>query len=325
MTASSNDSGESMFHTRCLRLFLPLLFLLTWFSQAALAQSAPLKIAFLQVPDVFPAYVAEAEGFFTAEGIDVKLLLVGSAVEREQLMQAGQIDGMINEISSAASLNRDKIRAKIISIARMPLAGSPGFRIVVGKDSPIKSIDELAGVPIGVARHTIIEYVASRMLSSLPEKSIVYESVPVLPERMQLLMLGKIKAAVLPDQMGFSAMAAGAREIVNDLSIADYSPSAITFAASSLDGKAAEVKAFMRAWDKACAAINENPEQFRKLFLQKMRVPENVAASYPIPPMPHHKVPSQKQWDDVMAWMVKTKLLDNPPSYQNSVTDAFLP
>jgi NitT/TauT family transport system substrate-binding protein len=120
-------------------------------------------------------------------------------------------------------------------------------------------------------------------------------------------------------------MAAGAREIVNDLSIADYSPSVITFAASSLDGKTAEVRAFMRAWDKACAAINDNPEQFRPLFLQKIRVPKDIAAAYPIPQMPRHAVPDKKQWDDVMAWMAQAKLLDHPPSYENSVTDAFLP
>ena len=314
-----------MFQTRLLRFFAPLLLVLACSVQVVLAQAAPLKVAFLQVPDVFPAYVAEAEGFFTAEGIDVSLLLVGSAVEREQLMQAGQIDGMINEISSAASLNRDKIRAKIISLARQPLGVSPGFRIVAGKNSPVKSIDDLAGQPIAVAKNTVIEYVASRMLAALPEKSRVFASVPVLPERMQLLMTGQVGAAVLPDQMGFSAMAAGAREIVNDLTIADYSASTITFAASSLDNKAAEVRAFMRAWDKACAAINDNPERFRPLFLQKIRVPANVAATYPIPKMPRHKVPGQKQWDDVMDWMVKKKLIDNPPSYADSVTDAFLP
>jgi len=313
-----------MFHTRLLRFVLPLLFVLAWSVQAAPAAAA-LKVAFLQVPDVFPAYVAEAEGFFTAEGVDVKLLLVGSAIEREQLMQAGQIDGMINEIPSAASLNRDKIRAKIIAIARQPLGASPGFRIVAGKNSPVKSIGDLAGQPIAVAKNTIIEYVASRMLASLPEKSIVYQSVPVLPERMQLLMSGQIEAAVLPDQMGFAAMAAGAREIVNDLTIADYSASTITFAASSLENKAAEVKAFMRAWDKACAAINDNPERFRPLFLQKIPVPASVAATYPIPPMPRHKVPGKKQWDDAMAWMIEKKLIENPPSYADSVTDAFLP
>lgn len=310
---------------RLLRFALPLIFLLAWPAQAVWARTAPLSFAFLAVPDAFPAYVAEAEGFFTAEGLDVKLLLVGSAIEREQLMQAGRIDGMLNEISSTASQNRGEIRAKIISIARQPLGNSPGFRIVVGKDSPIKSVDDLAGVPIGVARHTVIEYVTSRMLASLPKKSIVYQSVPVLPERMQLLMSGQIKAAVLPDQMGFSAMAAGAREIVNDLAIAGYSLSTITFATSSLDKKTTEVKAFMRAWDKACAVINDNPERFRPLFLKKIGLPKNVAATYPIPPMPRHKVPGPKQWDDAMAWMVETKLIDRPPSYSDSVTDAFLP
>ena len=318
---------------RLLSFYLPLLFLLAWPAQgftqgpaqAALAQGAPLSLALLPIPDVFPAYVAEAKGFFTAEGVAVKLLPVGSAAERDQLMQAGQIDGMINDMASAASLNRDKIRVKVIAIARAPLAGSPLFRLMVGKDSPIKDIGGLAGVPVAISRNTVNEYLTGKMLASLPSQAIVYQSVPVLPERLQLLMSGRIEAAVLPDPLGFSALAAGAKEIVNDLSIADYSASTIVFAAVALKEKSAEVKAFMRAWDKACAAINDNPEQFRPLLLQKIRVPKNVAETYPVPKMPRRLVPGQRQWDDATAWMVKAKLLDKPTSYQDSVTDAFLP
>ncbi|MDR0477883.1 MAG: ABC transporter substrate-binding protein [Desulfobulbaceae bacterium] len=311
----------------CFRFFslcLPLLFLLAPPAQAALTQGAPLRLALLPVPDVFPAYVAEAEGFFAAEGVEVKLLPVGSAVERDQLMQAGQIDGMITDIVSVASLNRDKTRVKIVAIARVPI-GSPLFRILVGKDSPIKNIGELAGVPIAISRNTVIECVTSKMLASLPDQAIIYRSVPVLPERLQLLMSGQIKVAVLPEPLGFSALADGAKEIVNDVTIADYSASVTTFAVTALEGKSAEVKAFMRAWDKACAAINDNPEQFRPLLLQKIRVPKNAATTFPIPKMPRHALPRQRQWDDCMAWMVKTKLLDKPTSYQDSVTDAFLP
>ena len=317
-----------MFRVHLCRLFsfcLPLLWLLAWPSQAALTQSAPLRLALLPIPDVFPAYVAETQGFFAAEGVAVKLLPVGSAAERDQLMQAGQIDGMINDIASAASLNRDKIRVKVVAIARAPLAGSPLFRVMVGKDSPIKDIGGLAGVPVAISRNTVNEYLTGKMLASLPSQAIVYQSVPVLPERLQLLMSGQIKAAVLPDPLGFAALTAGAREIVNDLSIAGYSASTIVFAAVALEKKSAAVKAFMRAWDKACAAINDNPEQFRPLLLQKVRMPKNVAASYPVPKMPLRMLPGEEQWNDVMAWMVREKLLVKPPSYQDSVTDAFLP
>jgi len=312
-----------MFKRTCCRLLglcLPLFFL-----SVLPAQSAPLRLALLPIPDVLPAYVAAAKGFFAAEGIEVKLLPIGSAADRDQLMQAGSIDGMVNDLVSTASLNRGKIRAKIIAIARAPLAGSPMFRVLAGKDAPVKSIGDLAGVPIAISRNTVIEYVSNKMLASLPEKSVVYQSVPVMPERLQLLMSGQIKAAVMADPLAFSAVAAGAREIVNDLSIADYSVSTLTFAAATLEGKAAEVKAFMRAWDKACAAINDHPEQFRPLFLEKIRVPPNIAATYPIPQMPRHQAPSRRQWDDVMAWMVKVKLLDIPSRYEDSVTDAFLP
>ncbi|MDR3088579.1 MAG: ABC transporter substrate-binding protein [Desulfobulbaceae bacterium] len=309
--------------SRILLYFLAIFFLAQ--SVFAAPPTEPLRLSLMPVPDSFPAYVAEEKGFFKAEGVEVKLLPVGSAIEREQLMQAGHIDGMINEIMSAASLNRERIRVKVISIARAPLGDSPGFRLLVGKNSPITTMKDLAGVPIAVGRNTVIEYVTARMLSSLPKDAIVYQSVPVVPERMQLLMSGQVRAAVLPDQMGVAAMAAGAREIVNDLTIAQLSASAITFSVAALEGKTAAVQAFMRAWDKACAEINANPEALRPLFLQKIRLPKNIAKTYPIPPMPRHVVPSQKQWDDAMAWMKDVKLLENPPSYQDSVTDAFLP
>ncbi len=39
-------------------------------------------------------YVAEEKGYFAALGISVEPLTVGSAMERDQLMQAGRIDGV---------------------------------------------------------------------------------------------------------------------------------------------------------------------------------------------------------------------------------------
>ncbi|MDR3088578.1 MAG: ABC transporter substrate-binding protein [Desulfobulbaceae bacterium] len=308
---------------RPLLFALPLLFILAF--SACPARADALRLALLPVPDVFPAYVAEEKGFFKAEGVEVKLMPVGSAAERDQLMQAGQIDGMMNDLISVAGLNRDKIRVQVVSNARQPLAGSPMFRLLVGKDSAIKSVADLAGTPIAISRNTMNEYVTAKMLAALPREAIRYQSVPVLPERLQLLLSGQIKAAVIPDPLAFAAVLSGARELVNDTSIVDFSASVLTFSTAALAEKTKDVHAFMRAWDKACAAINAKPESFRPLFLQKIRVPKNIAKTYPIPQMPRQAVPSQKQWDEAMAWMKEVKIIENPPTYQDSVTNVFLP
>jgi len=296
-------------------------------SAAAGEKENQLRLAMLPVPDVLPAYVAEAQGYFASEGVEVELLPVGSAVERDQLMQAGLVDGIMNEISGAATFNRHENTVKIVSIARAPIGDSPLFRILAAPNSGITKVADLAGVPIGISVNTVIEYISDRMLAAggLDRQKISFMSVPVLPERLQLLLSGQIKAATLPDPLGAAAVKAGAVQILSDIDYKSVSASVLTFTNAALENRKEDVLAFMRAWDMACRDLNEKPEQFRPIMMKKIRVPPNVREDFVIPPMPRKMLPTKAQWDDVMAWMVEKELLVSPLVYEESVTGAFLP
>jgi NitT/TauT family transport system substrate-binding protein len=283
-------------------------------------------LALLPIPDVLPVYVAEEKGYFKELGISVESLSVGSAVERDQLMQAGRVDGMINDISAAANFNRERNRVKIISIARAPIGGSPLFRILAAPGSKLKTIADLADIPIGISKNTVIEYITTGLLKAggVPPEAIGYQSVPVLPERLQLLLSGQLPAVTLPDPLGASAIKSGAVEIVNDTALASVSASVITFSSDTLLNKKDTVKKFMTAWDKACANINSDPASFQELMLKKIRVPKNVQKDYRVPPMPRKALPTKAQWDDVMAWMLEKNLLVQPLTYEDSVASEFL-
>ncbi len=285
-----------------------------------------LRLALLPIPDVLPVYVAEAKGYFVEAGITVEALSVGSAVERDQLMQAGRIDGMINEISGAALFNRENVKMQIVSYARIPLENAPLFRVLAAPGSAITSVSDLAGVPVAISKNTVIEYITERLLQSggVQGSDISFRSVPVLPERLQLLLAGQIEAATLPDPLGFAAIQAGAVEVVNDLQTADLSASVVSFSSASLAAKADTVKKFMAAWDKAVVDLNSNPQSFNTLMLEKIRVPKNVRQSFEIPPFPRASVPTEHQWDDVQQWMLEKKLLSHKVSYGDSVTADFL-
>ncbi|SDO58057.1 ABC transporter substrate-binding protein [Desulforhopalus singaporensis] len=293
---------------------------------AATEQLGRLRMALLPIPDVLPIYVAEEKGFFKDLGLVVESLPVGSALERDQLLQAGRIDGMINELSGAANFNRNKNVVKVVSVARAPLGNSPLFRIVSAPGSGIDSPEKLAGVAIGISKNTVIEYISARLLtaSGVEPDAISFQSVPVLPERLQLLLSGQIKAATLPDPLGAAALKAGAIEVVNDLALKDVSASVITFSNESLTGKKEAVKAFMTAWDMAAAELNANPEAYRQLMLGKIRVPRNIRDQFSVPPMVRRALPSRKQWQDVMDWMVSKGLLERPLAYESSVTADFV-
>lgn len=285
-----------------------------------------LRLALLPIPDVLPVYVAQERGHFADQGILVEALPVGSAVERDQLLQAERVDGMINEISGAANFNREQNQVKIVSIARSPIGDSPLFRLLAAPGSHLKTVADLANVSIGISKNTIIEYISTRLLEAggVGPEAIQYKSVPVLPERLQLLLSGQLQAVTLPDPLGASAIQGGAIEIVNDTALSSVSASVVTFTNNVLVKKAETVKKFMVAWDRACADLNSDPAAFQSLMLKKIRMPKNIANDYQAPPLPRKEVPTKAQWDDVMAWMLEKKLLSTPLAYESSVTSEFL-
>ena len=286
-----------------------------------------LKVALLPILDAFPFYVAESEGYFVNYGVDVKAVPVASGLERDQLMQSGAIDGMLNEMITTANFNRNRIQVKSVISARKAYRDYPLFRLLSAPGISFSATGDLVGVPIGVSKNTIIEYVTDRLLvaEGLEAKAIVKKSVPVIPERYQLLLQGQLKAATLPDPLAKSAMAAGAGEIVDDSAYPGYSVSVLSFNINALKNKASAVRLFLKAWDRAAAAINKNPEAFRGLLLKKIRVPKNVQQTYKIPPYPRREVPDAGQWADVMNWMTEKGLLGSALSYDDSISAEFLP
>ncbi len=286
-----------------------------------------LKVALLPILDTFPFYVAEAQGYFEHYGVKVTAVPVGSGLERDQLMQSGAVDGMLNEMASTAIFNRNRIQVKIISAARKAYPHYPLFRVLAAPGSKIATPAELKDIPIGISKNTIIEYVTDRLMAAggLAPAQISKKSVPVIPERYQLLIQGQLKAATLPDPLAKSALEAGAGAVIDDSAHPQYSVSVLSFHLNAIETKADAVRQFLKAWNHAAQDINTDPEAFRSLLLQKIRVPKNIQQTYRIPPFPLREIPNAEQWADVMDWMVSKGLLKIPIPYKDSVTSSFLP
>ena len=286
-----------------------------------------LKVALLPILDTFPFYVAEAQGYFDRYGVTVGAVPVGSGLERDQLMQSGAIDGMLNEMASTANFNRERIQVKVISSARKAYPHYPLFRVLAAPGSNLTAPADLKGIPIGVSKNTIIEYVTDRLMAAggLTPDQISKKSVPVIPERYQLLLQRQLEAATLPDPLAKSALEAGAIAVIDDSAHPQYSVSVLSFHLDAIETKAEAVRRFLKAWNHAVTDINANPESFRSLLLQKIRVPKNIQQTYRIPPFPLREVPSAEQWADVMNWMVSKGILAAPIPYKDSVTGSFLP
>jgi NitT/TauT family transport system substrate-binding protein len=289
------------------------------------AEDTSLKMGLLPILDILPFYVADQNGYFEAEGINVEFVPVKSAQERDALMQAGEIDGMLNDLISTGLFNRDDVQIKIVATARRAYPESPQFRVLAAPGSDVTSTQALAGVPVGISQNTVIEYITDRLLEAegLSSDQIEIVEVSAIPVRFEQLMAGQIKAATLPDPLAQGAMAAGATWVVDDSQYTQYSQSVLSFSTEAIESKPGTIEKFLRAWNKAVSDLNSDPGQFSDLMIEKGRVPESIQGTYQMPPFPAGEVPSQAEWQDVVEWLLAKGLIDQAITYEDSVSTQY--
>lgn len=293
----------------------------------AAAKPITIKLAMLPIIDALPFYVATKQGYFTANNVDVTYIPAASAAERDQLIAAGQADGMINDLVSVALYNKQAVRVQTVRFARTADAKTVMYRVLAAKNSGIKTPADLAGVPVGMSQGTVIDYVTSRLLEKegLTQEQIKSVAVPKLPDRMALLNKGELKAATLPEPFGTMAQQSGAISLVDDTKYPEYGYSVISFRKTVIDQHPEAIQGILVALEKATADINKNPDAWRALLGEYKMVPAAIQASYPIGTFPTAAVPSEAQWKDIVDWMKTRKLLDIDLNYSDSVTGQYLP
>lgn len=293
----------------------------------AMSEPVTLKIAVLPIMDALPMFVAEADGLFQENGVNVEFIPVASAPERVQIMQAGQADGTVNEILSVMFFNKESVQMQAVRFAHKATADHAHFSILASAASGITEPADLAGVEIGVSQGTIIEYLTYRLLEAegLSADEIITLAVPKIPDRLALLGSGEMDAGVLPDPAGPVAELSGAVNVLDDRNAPDYGASVISFRKEVIDAHPEAVKAFLAAIEEAVERINSDPTQYSALLAEKQLVPPPLMESYQIPTFPTAGVTSEESWNDALEWAQSQGLLDVDVSYSDSVNASLLP
>jgi len=291
-----------------------------------LAPPVLMRIGVLPITDVVPFYVAEQQGYFLKQGLNIELVPASSAAERDQMMLTEQIDGQVNDLVATVLFNAKSPRIKVVRIALAASSKSANFWILTPKDSAIKSAQDLKGKEIAISQNSVIEYVTQRMLEreGLAPADIKTTSVPAIPTRLQLVQQNQVAAATLPDPFASLAILQGAHIVVDDTKYPEYSMSVITLRTDVLAKRANDVKQFLAAYDQAIADIRAKPDQFRNTLIERGRVPDQLKDKYQFPLFPDPSIPSQAQWDDVVKWALDRKLISAPVTYESSVDAGFV-
>ncbi|MCR5845167.1 MAG: ABC transporter substrate-binding protein [bacterium] len=278
----------------------------------------PVRIGTLATEDILPMWVAEEQGLFDAAGIDAEIVVFQSATELIAAVSAGEVDYAMTDPMVAASLHASGAELKVEWITLGTDASQGRFGLMTS-DPSIKSLADLKGKSIGVGSNTILEYVMDNLLedAGISPDEVKVEELQKLPVRYESMASGKVAAAALPASLLALGEAAGFTTIADDTKGDNISQSIMVARVDYLnEGNGAATEAALTSvWNDAAKMINDNPEEFRDLLVQKASLSDEVANSYQICTYPQAELPTSAMIDPVLEWMRAKGYLEVNLSY----------
>ena len=292
----------------------------------ASAAGKTLTVGTLATEDILPLWVAQAEGLFAEKGLNVEIVPFQSATELIAGVASGEVALAMTDIMVTASMFASGVDVQMqwVTLGTEPDQGR--FGIMVGPNSDVQKLADLAGVPIGVGSNTILEYVMDKLMESagVPQDKIVVEELQKLPVRYQAMASGDVAAAALPGTLLALGEANGCKLIADDTKGENLSQSVMVVRGDLLSDSesVAQVEALEDVWDEAAKLVNANPEKYRTVLVENANLPAEIADTYPISTYPTVQLPTAAMVDPVLEWMEEKGYLTQPLAYDEK-TGAF--
>jgi ABC-type nitrate/sulfonate/bicarbonate transport system substrate-binding protein len=262
-----------------------------------------------------PWRVALEQGFFAAEGLDVVYHednpkgtdgRVKDFTRRwkETQLQQGAIElypvcewGAIERVQQLG-------KGKIIGLDTTIRTGA----IMVRRDCPVTTLNDLRNVPIAVTWHAGTFYAA---VEAMEAAGVAFDEIKLehANDRLEALLSGRNEAAALMEPLVSRAIEAGCRKI------ADLRWRGGIVAGEEIDSET--VEKVRRALNRAIEWLRENEARSRAELLRDLE-PEQRKDGL-LPELTGVKGYQAAEFKDKVDWMVKRGFLDRAPAYEEIV------
>ena len=289
------------------------------------------KVSMMNAIHDLPILVAQDEGFFNDEGLDVEVLKTPGSGQKESDHQAlrenifertmeslydqGECDqfrmcewGVMKR--AVESINDDDHRsAKIVALG----SAMSTFGIVADPKANIYEPEQLKNQQIGVSPFNGSHFTTLKMLEGfIKREEIQITFAGTMKERIDALQEGKVAAVVLMEPWISVAEKMGLRVLMESHSTRSEA------AGDELDGPT--LAKMFKAEARAAEAIDSNPEKYAHYLIEEaggLLEPGDLKLSRILnaPPEPY----SRQRFDDTYNWTVDWGLVQEGATFENTV------
>lgn len=279
-----------------------------------------LKIGVMPDLDSIPFIIAQHNGYFKDEGLDVQIEHFKSAIDRDTAIQTGNLDGAISDMLAVVFFNDNNFDIKITS----KTDGS--FKLLAGNNANINHLQQVQGKTIGISRNTIIEYLTDQILknSQVDINSPEKVAIPKIPTRLEMLQNNKLDMATLPEPLASIAITNGAK-ILSSSDQLGINPGVMIFTSNAINSKTDEIEALYRAYNRAIEYLTkEQLESYVDVLIAEAGFPGAIKQSLTLPNYTKANLPSEKELKEVLNWLQVKELTSNSYSLKELSDHRFV-
>ena len=276
-----------------------------------------------------PADVGVETGIFKKHGLDLDISSFAGDAKMVQALTAGSLDIALGGSPSFAAIVKGA-PMKAVAV----FSGAPNIiMLVVLKDSPLKTVDDLKGKTISVSGAGSLTFWLTQQLSrrrGWGDDGIKITPLGASEAQIAALMTHQIDGTTTDSVTVDKFVESGNGRIL--VKFGEYFPDFVTsciYANTALiDSKPDVLKAFLAGWFETIGYMRDHRQPIIELTMKQIGMSPGVAAAIYDDTMPTMSLDGRfnpKALDVLANSFVDTKLLPTKPDMSTLLTEAYLP
>jgi NitT/TauT family transport system substrate-binding protein len=276
-----------------------------------------------------PADIGVDSGIFKKHGLDVEISAFGGDAKMMQALAADGIDIALGGGPAFATIVKGSPMKAVAALANAPNT----IMLVVLKDGPIKSADDLKDKKVSVSTAGSLTYWLTMQLSR--SKGWGTDGIKITPLGAAAAQIAALKThqvdGVTTDSVTvYNLVEQGSGHILVKFgdSVKDFHVHVIYASDKLIAGNPEGLKAFLAGWMETIGFMRDNKAKAIDMAAQRSGVSKAVATEGYNDTMPIFSTTGhfeKKALDVLAASFVDTKLLPEKPDMSKLLTEAYLP
>jgi len=304
-------------------------------SCAQTREDPPIVIGYSSWAGWWPWAIAEEEGLFAKNGVNVEMRWFDGYLESMQAMAAGQLDGNSQTLNDTISFAGESVNGQVAVLVNDNSAGND--KIIVTEE--INTIQDLKGKQVAIEEGVVDDFLLSL---ALEREGMSRDDVVIRPMETgaaaAAFAAGQVDAVGAFPPFWLTALRReGSKELVTSAEFPGAIPDLLVVTEKLIEEKPEQVQALVNTWFDIRKFMEENPEKSDEIMARRAGVSqedmelfkegtkfftleENLEAFSPGDTMAHMPFAAQK----MAEFMIQVGFIDEAPDLNKILDDQFV-